>query len=319
MTIHKKLLAAAATGALALGSLAGLSASARADIIHADDVIIQFSLCVGNDCVNGENFGFDTIRLKENNTRIQFDDTSVGSFPTRNWQLRANSSSSGGASFFGIVDQGATGNSETGTIVFAVEAAAPANSLYVESDGDVGLGTSTPVVNLHIKDGNTPTLRLEQDGSSGFTPQTWDVAGNEANFFVRDVTNGSLLSFRIRPGAPTSSIDIASDGDVGIGTSNPDINNAGDDLVVFDASGPARLALYNGSAGVANNVWTFNSNNTLRISSGLSPPELELQTNGNMELGGTCIELDANNATRFACTFSAGGGVSCLAAGSSCP
>ena len=35
------------------------------------------------------------------------------------------------------------------------------------------------------------------------------MAGNETNFFIRDVTNGSKLPFRIRPGAPTSSIDVA--------------------------------------------------------------------------------------------------------------
>jgi hypothetical protein len=35
------------------------------------------------------------------------------------------------------------------------------------------------------------------------------------------VTGGSKLSFRIRPGAPTSSIDISADGDVGIGTASP--------------------------------------------------------------------------------------------------
>ena len=76
--------------------------------------------------------------------------------------------------------------------------------------GCLGFGTSTPVADLHIKSGNTPTLRLEQDGSPGFTPQTWDVAGNEANYFIRDATNGSTLPFRIRPGAPTSAITFAS-------------------------------------------------------------------------------------------------------------
>jgi hypothetical protein len=35
------------------------------------------------------------------------------------------------------------------------------------------------------------------------------------------VTGGSRLPFRIRPGAPTSSIDISADGDVGIGTASP--------------------------------------------------------------------------------------------------
>jgi hypothetical protein len=36
------------------------------------------------------------------------------------------------------------------------------------------------------------------------------------------VTGGSRLPFRIRPGAPTSSVDISADGDVGIGTASPD-------------------------------------------------------------------------------------------------
>jgi hypothetical protein len=40
------------------------------------------------------------------------------------------------------------------------------------------------------------------------------VAGNEANFFIRDLTGGSRLPFRIRPGAPTDSIDIRTNGEV---------------------------------------------------------------------------------------------------------
>jgi len=59
-----------------------LAKSANPDIVHNDDVIIIGSLCVGFDCVNGESFGFDTFRLKENNLRIKFDDTSTAaSFP----------------------------------------------------------------------------------------------------------------------------------------------------------------------------------------------------------------------------------------------
>jgi hypothetical protein len=64
------------------------------------------------------------------------------------------------------------------------------------------------------KSNDTPGIRLLQTNLSGFTAQTWDVAGNEANFFIRDLTGGSRLPFRIRPGAPTSSIDIAATGDV---------------------------------------------------------------------------------------------------------
>ncbi len=194
---------------------------ATPDDVIPDDLIVQGSACVGLDCVSGESFGFDTIRVKENNTRIQFDDTSAVGFPTNNWQIRANSSAGGGANFLGFVDQGATGNSETGTVVFEVDAGAPANSLKVSSTGRVGIRTATPVLDLHITTGDTPAHRLEQTNQSGFTAQTWDIAGNEANFFVRDVTSGSRLPFRIRPGAPTSSLDISATGDVGIGTASP--------------------------------------------------------------------------------------------------
>jgi len=172
--------------------------------------------------MNGQVFGFDTTRTKENNDRIQFDDTSTSAgFPTNNWQIRANSSASGGASFLAFVDQGATGNSETGTIVFEVDAGAPANALKVSSTGRVGVRTATPVLDLHITSSDTPAHRLEQTNAGGFTAQTWDIAGNEANFFVRDVTGGSRLPFRIRPGAPTSSLDISATGNVGIGIASP--------------------------------------------------------------------------------------------------
>src|SRR6185369_2938107 len=61
---------------------ASLFSSYMFDVVFADDVIVQGSECVGLDCVNNENFGFDTLRLKENNTRIHFDDTSVSAgFP----------------------------------------------------------------------------------------------------------------------------------------------------------------------------------------------------------------------------------------------
>ena len=150
-----------------------------------DDLIVSGSLCVGFDCVNGENFGFDTIRMKENNTRIKFDDTSSsGSFPNNDWQLTANDSSNGGLNKFSIE------NTTVGRVPFTIEGPAFSNSLYVDDGGRVGFGTSTPAVQLHSVNGNTPTLRLQQDGSSGFTAQTFDIAANEANFFVRDVTNG---------------------------------------------------------------------------------------------------------------------------------
>jgi hypothetical protein len=186
------------------------------DQVILDDLIVDGSICVGFDCINGESFGFDTLRLKENNLRIKFQDTSTSAtFPSNDWQITANDSTNGGANKFSIDDI------DGGRTPFTIEAGAPSNSLYVDDGGRLGFGTSTPVAQLHVKDGNTPTLRLEQDGSSGFTAQTWDIAGNEANFFIRDATNGSTLPFRIIPGAPSNSVYIDSIGRVGFGTNAP--------------------------------------------------------------------------------------------------
>lgn len=178
----------------------------------SDDLLVQGSLGLGSDSINGQSFNFDTIRLRENNLRVHFQDTSSSnSFPTNDWRLVINDTSNGGAEYFGIED------SNRGVIPFRVEASAPTDSLRIDDRGQIGFGTSSPAVELHAQDGNTPTLRLEQNGTSGWTPQTWDVAGNETNFFVRDATNGSVLPFRIRPGAPSDSVTVDQFGRVGLG------------------------------------------------------------------------------------------------------
>ena len=273
------------SGTFSTTAPAGLDSTS--DQVILDDLIVDGSACVGADCTNGESFGFDTLRLKENNLRIKFQDTSnSGSFPSNDWQLTANDSSNGGANKFSIDDI------DGGKTPFTIEASAPNHSLYVDDGGRVGFGTSTPVVDLHAVTGNTPTLRLEQDGSSGFTPQTWDVAGNETNFFVRDVTNSSKLPFRIRPGAPSSSIDIAADGDVGIGTGSPnaplhvkDAAGAASTVLELENNGPAKLRLNNSTS----DYWDLNASaNGLRMNAnGSASVSFRLDTNGDVTIAGS--------------------------------
>ncbi|WP_150282054.1 hypothetical protein, partial [Salipiger aestuarii] len=273
--------------------LALTAAPAAADIVQADDVIIPFSLCVGTDCVNGEDFGFDTIRLKENNLRISFVDTSnSASFPGNDWQLTANASGNGGANYFAIDDI------DSGRTPFLVEAGAIANALYVDSDGDVGIGTSTPVVEVHAVDGNTPTLRLEQDGSSGFGSQVWDIAGNETNFFIRDVTHGAKLPFRIEPDADTNALYIDNDNDIGMGVANPSyplhIRRATGglkDMVRLENSGDVTMIFNNTTAAAATPEWKLASfNGDFFIGTPTSPgPEFLLSNTGDLTITGSFI------------------------------
>ncbi|MCH2192364.1 MAG: tail fiber domain-containing protein [Gammaproteobacteria bacterium] len=201
---------------LARSAIEFLIPAAHADVLQNDDLIVVGSQCVGIDCVNGETFNFDTVILKENNLRVFFNDTSrTGSFPSTDWRLIVNETVNGGANLFAIED------STAGNRIFTIDGGAPTNSLYIDRTGRIGIGTSNPATLLDLVNGDTPTVRLTQNGSSGWSPQTWDLVGNEVNFFVRDATNGSKLPFRIETGAPTNALYVDSTGNIGIGQANP--------------------------------------------------------------------------------------------------
>jgi hypothetical protein len=267
------------------------------------DGVIRNSLCVGFDCPDNPAFSDSTILMMENNTRLKFGDTSNAPFPNNDWEIEANSNVNGGANYLGFNDCGTADNDGgcASDLVFAVEAGARQHALYVEADGDIGIGTSNPAVDIHLVTGNTPTLRLDQNGSSGFAPQVWDVAGNETNFFIRDVSNGSLLPFRIRPSAPTSAIDVASDGDVGLSTASPEANlhilestsvATFRNLLKLESAGPPGMLLANSD----NNLgWEFRatSGNNFRITDSDADgnddgvTEFDLQAGGNLFIAGT--------------------------------
>lgn len=118
-----------------------------ADEVITDDLIVQGRMCVGFDCVNNEAFSNDVLlKLKENNLRILFQDTSSSSsFPTNDWQIVINDSVDGGQSYFAIEDV------DGGVIPFKIKAGAPGNSLYVDKSGRVGLGTNKPKARLHVE------------------------------------------------------------------------------------------------------------------------------------------------------------------------
>jgi hypothetical protein len=275
--------------ALVLGTALVSGGKALADFVINDDLIVIGSACVGLDCVDGEVFGFDTIILKENNLRIFFNDTSTSpGFPPNDWRLIANDSASGGSNFFAIEDATA------GRQILKVVAGAAANALFVASNSKVGLRTSTPVLDLHINTSDTPSHRLEQNNSGGFTAQTWDIAGNEANFFVRDVTSGSRLPLRIRPGAPTSSIDIAANGFIGIGTASPvqvihSKVSSGDSVWRMDTATKA--------AGI---IKLFDASGDVTLQTNTLPNVLYLRDNGNVGVGLTnpAAKLDVNGTVR---------------------
>lgn len=256
--------------------------SDQRDQVILDDLIVDGSICAGQDCVNGESFGFDTIRLKENNLRIRFQDTSnSASFPTTDWELVANDTSNGGSNRFSIEDLTA------GSVPFTVEGAAPSNSLFIDNTGRLGFGTSTPLLDIHVVSGNTPSLRFDQNASQGFPAQTWDLGANESEFFVRDNTAGTV-PLRIIPGAPNDSARIDNNGNLGLGTNAPNSelhlrrNNNGP-LITFE------------SLGAPNSNWVSglrDSDGDFTIDDSSTPAdELIVRSGGNLEIAGSLVSM----------------------------
>ncbi len=290
----------------------------------ADDLSVQGSLCTGLDCPDALNFGFTTLLLTENNTRLKFDDTSnSASFANNDWELVANDHTNGGGNFFAIRDCGvSSGGGCSGPDPFKVEAGAPNNALYVHSSGNVGIGSASPVLELHIVDGDSPSIRLDQQGG-GFASQVWDIAGNETNFFVRDVTNASKLPFKIQPGAPDDTLYLSSAGYVGLGISNPEskmhLQASDDDTVdrnkvryyaenTSAVEGNRAMAYLKNKGGVA--IYYEDTSSSLRwqtlaadneffisrLGSGAS--ELKLDDSGNLRILGTLAQGSDRNAKR---------------------
>lgn len=88
------------TISIAFGLL--LSFASNADQVISDNLILQGNQCTGSDCVDGEVFNDDLLRLQENNVRIRFHDTSAADVLGQSWNINANRSNDGGESLFDI-------------------------------------------------------------------------------------------------------------------------------------------------------------------------------------------------------------------------
>ena len=139
------------------------------------------------------------------------------------------------------------------------------------------------------------------------------MAGNEANFFIRDASNGSTLPFRIEPGAGSDLLYLDANERVGINTNNPDATldvtdsvnasgaspsvviqntNAGTQAVLLEVknAGAAYIKLTNSDSGLS---WFIGNrlDGSLSISStAVGGRMFKLDTDGNLFLNGTLTE-----------------------------
>lgn len=176
-------------------------------------------------------------------------------------------------------------------------------ALYVDANGNIGMGTDTPQRDLHIVGSH---IRIEQNSS------TWDLnPGSQGLWLNRDTPSNTFGIMKLQNGAPEDSIVATADG-VGIGTDSPN-----DQLHVFSSSGNAGLLLEETQPSGTNTMLTmrhagnpgFSLNNTsdavewqfrlggsgsteqFTINKVSQPgPEASFLSNGNLRIKGSLAE-----------------------------
>ncbi|MEM6704461.1 MAG: tail fiber domain-containing protein [Acidobacteriota bacterium] len=154
-----------------VGPRPGLERIRSADQVIGDDLIAERA-CIGPDCIDGEAFGTDELKIKAPGPSLFFESST-----SNNWRLRTDAS---------------TGQFSLNSKL-TVDPTSPA-SLHL-TDSGLGINTSTPEGTLHILGSTSANLVLE----GSFGPRWEFVSTNVA----------SSLWLRERPGG-TNFLDIMS-------------------------------------------------------------------------------------------------------------
>ncbi len=198
-----------------------------------------------------------------------------------------------------------------------------ANGIYY-NDGNVGIGTNDPTVNLQvgdITDTITNAIRVVADGTAGANVVLASLVNGVVEQTISILSNTGELSFGVNP-ASFSTADLSAaaivtflqSGFVGIGTTLPEAklsfgdtgaipNTAGSKFIVFDNGAKSwgiGLTLYSGLYGLgifANNTFT-------------DSPRLIVQEDGNVGIGintPTPYKLSVNGTTNLLDTLNLNG------------
>jgi hypothetical protein len=139
--------------------------------------------CIGDLCGAGDD-SFFTLNLKSSLISLNFEDVPDGITFTRDWTIFINPFPPARDAFI-IKDQ------DAGTIPFTLEGNASQNSLYVRSNGNVGLGTSTPATQLHIlgtDSGSRNKILVENAGAQNFR-ELLEIRNNGGPVFILEDTS----------------------------------------------------------------------------------------------------------------------------------
>ncbi len=213
----------------------------NADLFVTDSSVLDGKTCIGNGCAIDQTFDIEALRLMGSNTSILLEDTSTNpDAPTNDWRITVNEQVSNGLERFAIED--ITGATTPVTIM----AGAPDNALFLSANGDVGVNTALPGTTLHVVDSGAAKLRLESNDFG--VNQKWTFESARLSFTLRHDDGGDIsVPVSIESGSPGGSFAIKDDGNIGMGTSQPDgklhTSGGGVQLIYFESSnrGPVQV------------------------------------------------------------------------------
>ncbi|WP_321530685.1 YadA-like family protein [uncultured Desulfuromonas sp.] len=240
--------------------VSGAAIPAHADQVINDNLIVDGSVCIGNDCDNGAAFGDTTLLFRENNLRILFEDTSLpdgidsGRYPATDWQITINDSEAGGSNYFGV--DNVTNYRSALRIYEGLDAAVVIGEGATSSgDNTLSIGTS----------GHERRITNVADGEDATDAATYGQLTTVQSQVTTNATSISTNADNISQNSSdivTNSADIATNA-TSISTNADNISQNSSDIVTNSADIATNAsAISNNSAAIAVNTESISANTT---------------------------------------------------------
>ncbi|MDB4744937.1 hypothetical protein OAG43_04410, partial [Verrucomicrobia bacterium] len=137
------------------------------------------------------------------------------------------------------------------------------NDFYLNTDGNLGLGTSAPssVLDIYEQSGKDNKLRFHNDTTGSGTSNGSRIGLNGAELFINNIENAAIKIYT--QSTQTNGITILGNGNVGIGTTLPDAK-----LTIKDPTNPPQIRLedVDGGTQTAKIVFDQSGQNSLVLS-----------------------------------------------------
>jgi hypothetical protein len=219
-----------------------------------------------------------------------------------------------------VVDQGASSTTH-GMSFYTSNAASPTERMRITSAGNVGIGTNSPLGELHVRATSDPEIILDNGTTTALSRLSFrsgtaidGYVGLTPNSAILNIESGRNASWGGKIVFTTDTVErmrVTNTGNVGIGTSSPDQR-----VHAYIASGTARIKAE--TAGLTdasqasfqlttpNRNWQIvakGADNAFQIFDGTAPAErLRIDSNGNVGIGTSSPSassiLDAQSTTK---------------------